>query len=143
MANEENLKNGVKFKADDEATKRAARNGGIESGKTRRLQSALNELLDKDVTIKSVHKLLDQMGIDKKDRRWSKAVAAAMLKKACDGDKPSADWVRDTAGEKPTDRQEVEYGENTLATITAGMSLNDKQKAIRELVDDLKPGGSS
>ncbi len=142
MANEENLKNGVKFKADDELTKQKQIKGGIESGKTRRLQSALNELLDKDVTIESVHELLDQMGIDKKDRRWSKAVTAAMLKKAAEGDKPCADWVRDTAGEKPTDKQEIEYGDNTIQAITAGMSLIDKQKAIKELVDDLKPGGS-
>lgn len=141
MANEQNLRSFTSDQDREEAAKNGAK-GGIESGKTRRLQSALNEMLEKDVTIKSVHKLLDQMGIDKKDRRWSKAVAAAMIKKACGGDKPCADWVRDTAGEKPTEKQEVEYGENTLATITAGMSLNDKQKAIRELMDDLKPGGS-
>jgi len=141
LANEQNLKSFTSDQDREEAAKNGVK-GGIESGKTRRLQSALNELLDKDVTIKSVHKLLDQMGIDKKDRRWSKAVTAAMLKKACDGDKQCADWVRDTAGEKPTDRQEVEYGDNTIQAITAGMSLIDKQKAIKELVDDLKPGGS-
>ena len=143
MANEENLKNGVKFKADDEATKRAARNGAKKSAETRRLQSALRELLDRDVTVEVVKKMLDEMGIDKKDRRWSKAVAAAMLKKAAEGDKPCADWVRDTVGERPTERQEIEYGDNTIQAITAGMSLIDKQKAIKELVDDLKPGGSS
>lgn len=137
MANEQNLRSFTSYQDREEAAKNGVK-GGIESGKTRRLQSALNELLDKDVTIKSVHKLLDQMGIDKKDRRWSKAVTAAMLKKACDGDKQCADWVRDTAGEKPTDRQEVEYGENTLKAL----SPKDKMEELQNILAEFKPGGS-
>lgn len=71
-----------------------------------------------------------------------KKVSTALLDKAVNGDVKAFETIRDTIGEKPTEKQEIEYGENTLATITAGMSLDDKQKAIKELVDDLKPGGS-
>lgn len=137
--NDENLKNGIKFGTDEKATRQAAINGGKKSGESRRLQAAMRDLLDQDVTLDGVKQLLKDMKIDKTDRRWSKALAAAMLKKACEGDKQCADWVRDTAGEKPTDKQEIDVGHSTLEAIE-DMSVDAKRKALDDLIS--KVGGS-
>ena len=69
-------------------------------------------------------------------------VSTALLDKAIKGDVKAFETIRDTIGEKPTDKQEIEYGENTLAAVTAGMSLDDKQAEIDKLMAEFKPEGS-
>ena len=41
----------------------------------------------------------------------AQAIAIAAIKKAKDGDIPACIFVRDTSGEKPVEKQEVEVGE--------------------------------
>ena len=69
-------------------------------------------------------------------------VSTALLDKAIKGDVKAFETIRDTIGEKPTDKQEIEYGENTLAAVTAGMSMDDKQAEIDKLMAEFKPEGS-
>ena len=122
MANEQNLK---PCRTKEEARERG-RAGGKASVEARRRRKTLREELT----------ALLEIG-DTQNR-----VSTALIVKAMNGDVKAFETIRDTIGEKPTDKQEIEYGDNTIQAITAGMSLIDKQKAIKELVDDLKPGGS-
>ena len=83
----ENLKKGKRFKTDDEATKKAGRKGGINSGKskqeTKRLRATLLEMLEQ------------QDG-------YAKMCEVAMTEMQ-KGNPKFWELIRDTIGEKPKD----------------------------------------
>ncbi|MBQ4153873.1 MAG: hypothetical protein IJE01_01570 [Clostridia bacterium] len=102
MANEQNLiPGGHKLTQEEQSA------GGKKSGEMRRMRSAVKKILNgpipKDMT--TIRALLLEMGIE--ESSCYEGVSLAMVVNAMNGDKPSADWVRDTAGEKPKD--EIEH----------------------------------
>lgn len=102
MANEQNLIPGGYIPTKEEASK-----GGKKSGENRRLRAAVRKILESAMPIEmeELTAQLEAIGIN--GGTFAEGVAMAMTLNAMKGDKPSADWVRDTAGEKPKD--EVEH----------------------------------
>ena len=81
--------------------------GGKVSGEKRRLRAAMKKILESEMPLEMDELIakLNAIGID--GGTFAEGVAMAMTLNALKGDKPSADWVRDTAGEKPKD--EIEH----------------------------------
>ena len=102
MANEQNLIPGGYIPTKEEASK-----GGKKSGDNRRLRAAVRKILESAMPqdMESIRAQLEAIGIT--GGTFAEGVAMAMTLNAMKGDKASADWVRDTAGEKPKD--EVEH----------------------------------
>ena len=96
--NEENLR---PVQTKEEARKRG-RNGGIKSGEARREKKLFKEAIEK-----KLGKSLDSM-ID------------SMIKQANKGNVQAITFLRDTIGEKPTDK--VEAGVNSDVTINIELS---------------------
>lgn len=123
MGNPENIKQ-YQFTSDqnrEEAAKNG-RKGGKRSGEVRSFQSEINKLLKRKPTGKT-KEFLDEMGIPEGSQDHRTAIILAMIYNAENGDKPSADWVRDTAGEKPGDKTVItgnlDTGADKLANILA------------------------
>ena len=102
MANPENLK-GHEFTSDqnrEEAAKNG-RKGGKASGKARRRRKAFaeafNVLLEREFTDHNGNRM---QGVD--------AIAAKVFKEAMDGDMKAVQFLRDTVGEMPVQRLEVD-----------------------------------
>ena len=108
----------------EEAAKNG-RKGGKRSGEVRSFQAEINKLLKKKPTGK-VKEFLDEMGIPAGSQTHRTAIILAMIYNAENGDKPSADWVRDTAGEKPGDTMNisgrVDTGTEMLSDIIRQLS---------------------
>ena len=88
MANEKNLK---PVRTKEEARERGKK-GGIASGKARQERKAFKEALILALTTKKDNKTIQDIGID------------ALMTKYMDGDLEAFKIVRDTIGEKPTDK---------------------------------------
>ena len=123
MGNAENIKQ-YRFTSDqnrEEAAKNG-RKGGKRSGEVRSFQADVKKLLNKKVT-GDTKKLLEELGIPSGSQDHRTAIIMAMILNAEQGDKPSADWVRDTAGEKPTEKTNIsgtlDTGSDKLANILA------------------------
>lgn len=93
MAGKENLIP-MSERTKDEVRK-IARKGGINSGKSRRARKTFKEELIL---------LLEQGDTQEK-------ISLAMIKNALRGDNKAFEVIRDTVGEKPTDKQEVKVVE--------------------------------
>lgn len=110
--------------------------GGKKSGEVRRKKKALKETLDvllsmpmksgKHTDIEAIKNFTALKG---KNISVQEAIAIAMLQKAMKGDEKAAAWVRDTAGQKPTDKVEMS-GE--LNNPFEGLSTEE----LKKLVDD-------
>ncbi len=110
--------------------------GGKKSGEVRRKKKALKETLDvllsmpmksgKHTDIEAIKNFAALKG---KNISVQEAIAIAMLQKAMKGDEKAAAWVRDTAGQKPTDKVEMS-GE--LNNPFEGLSTEE----LKKLVDD-------
>jgi hypothetical protein len=87
MANEQNLR---PVKSKSEARERGKK-GGIASGKSRQARKTLKEEL--------------LLLLSKGDTQ--EKLSLAVLQKAINGDTKAFEVIRDTIGEKPTDKQEV------------------------------------
>lgn len=132
MANEQNLT----MKCQPLSREQAAK-GGVNSGKTRQLQSALRKAMAKSVPgdLTEVNALLDNLGVPKTGRTYADAVAYAQVNKAAKGDTQAAVWVRDTCGEKPTDKVVTDLGERT-ASIVHNISLSKKKEMLDSLLKE-------
>ena len=86
MANEQNLK-----PLSTEKAREIGKKGGIASGKSKRARKTLKEEL---------LALLSQGNTQEK-------MSLAVIQKALKGDTKAFEIIRDTVGEKPTDKQEV------------------------------------
>jgi hypothetical protein len=89
MANSENLK---PIRSESEARENGKK-GGIKSGEVRRARKTLKEEL----------LLLLESG------NTQNKISLALIKKALKGDIKAFEVLRDTIGEKPTDKQEVSF----------------------------------
>lgn len=91
-----------------------ARAGGIASGKARREKKAMKETLEallslpmksgKSVDVEAVKNFAALRG---KNITVQEAMAIAMLQKAMKGNVKAAEWIRDTAGQKPVDNMNM------------------------------------
>ncbi len=91
-------------KRSKEEARELGRKGGIASGKARRERKTLKEEL--------------VMLLEDDDN--NKKISVALLKRALDGDISAFTTIRDTIGEKPTDRIEADV--NSEVTITIELS---------------------
>ena len=109
----------------EEAVKNG-RKGGKRSGEVRSFQAEVNKLLNMKPTGKT-KEFLDEMGIPAGSQNHRTAIILAMIHNAENGDKPSADWVRDTAGEKPGDKTIISGNVDTGAEKLAGILAQLKE----------------
>lgn len=106
MANNENLRPFDSNQSREEA-KKNGRKGGKKSGEVRRQKKTMREMLDyllsKELTNKQGEKATTL-----------EAVMVATIKKALTGDTRAAEFIRDTLGEKPVEKQEVKINPVTI-----------------------------
>lgn len=92
-----------------------ARKGGIASGKARREKKALKDTLEellamplKEGVSDEIEKIKSIAGIKGKNITMQEAIMVAMLNKAAKGDVRAAEYVRDTIGQKPDSRMNID-----------------------------------
>ena len=101
MANEQNLIPNSQRSPTE--LREQCRKGGIKSGEVRRIRKSFRESF-----------------VDELSQGTSQAeIVKAILEKAIQGDIKSAEFIRDTIGEKPTDKLE-QSGESTITVKVQG-----------------------
>jgi hypothetical protein len=99
MANEQNLIPGGHTLTQEEASR-----GGVNSGKKRRLQGAIERALDSRAPDEDFAELFRRFGIeDDGSKTFASAVACALVNKAAQANLDAIAMVRDTIGEKPSE----------------------------------------
>lgn len=132
MANEENLK---PVRSKSEARSRGKK-GGIASGKARREKKLFKETLEallempmkagKDVSVDDIKNFAAIKG---KNISVQEAILIAQVQKAMKGDTRAAEYLRDTVGQKPSDKVEVNgQVENPFSGLTT--------EELKKLIDD-------
>lgn len=122
MPNPENLEKGkdTQFQTGEEQAK-TAREGGIASGEARRkkrdIRLALEMLLEKEFKDRSGNTITG-----------AEAIAAKQFEKAMKGDTKAFEVVRDTAGQKPTDKIEMKTDVDIAAASERLKKLFDRMK---------------
>ena len=102
MANSENLKpNSERTPSERRAN---AKKAGIKSGEKRRERKKLRELLE----------IALQLQNEETGEQNDFAIIAALINKAVNGDTKAFELIRDTIGEKPTEKQEVKINPITI-----------------------------
>ena len=111
MANESNLK---PVRSKSEARSRGKK-GGIASGKARREKKQFKETLEtllsmcmEDGKEMAVEDITSFKGIKGKNISVQEAILIAQIQKAMKGDTRAAEYVRDTIGQKPSDKVKLE-----------------------------------
>ena len=113
MANERNL---IPFGERSESEQREIRKkGGRRSGEVRRERRRLQDI---------VRAMLDAKSIDDPEQTESEALVASMIESAMAGDVKAFIALRDTAGEKPAEKQQTE--------LSGGLSLGWMTTAPKE-----------
>ena len=120
MPNEENLKPFDSNQSREEARKNG-RKGGKKSGEVRRQKKTMREMLDylreKELTSKNGEKATTL-----------EAMMTAIIKQGLNGNVKAVEFIRDTTGQKPTEKVEA-----TNATITV-----TDEKTIESVMNKLK-----
>lgn len=118
MPNEENLKNGVatQFKSGDEAAENG-RKGGIASGESKRRRKTLKE----------------ELLLMLEDETIQQSIAAALIREATEGNNAGSvrgafETIRDTIGEKPTEKVEMK----------TDMNIMQSAERLRNMFADIK-----
>ena len=118
MAN--NLKNteATQFQSGSEAVE-AGQRGGIASGEARRrkrdIRLALEALLEKDITDKKGNVMTT-----------TEAIAVTQIEKALNGDPKAFEVVRDTVGQKPTDRIDLTVNDDSAKEMDEYFARHSK-----------------
>ena len=126
-----NLKQGKRFKAGDEQTKKAAQKGGISSGKSRMKRKTAREILSAIMSAdlpktKATDQLLKRYGLDDGgDTSALSVILHALTIKAAAGDVKAAAFIIDMLGES---------AENKLAEAR----LNLEKRRLKFYEDELK-----
>lgn len=129
---EKSLANLQPVKNSEEARERG-RLGGLKSGEVRRQRKKLKDTLDLLLTLPpglSEHKdILMALGINEEECNNQTLIAVAMIQAAASGDVKAATWLRDTVGEKPTDKVQADvYTTSPIDETLAGLSLEELRK---------------
>jgi hypothetical protein len=107
------------------------RKGGIASAKARKEKKALKDTLEEllkmpieDGKTDDIDKIKSIAGAKGKNVTMQEAIMLAMLDKAVKGDVKAAEYVRDTIGQKPSDKMKLE----------AEVSMNDKLQEVENYI---------
>ena len=115
--------------ATKETASERGRNGGIKSGQVRRQKKKLKEtlamLLDLPPGFAGQKEVLAALGIEEGDQTNQTLIAIAMIQAAAHGDVKAATFVRDTVGEKPTDKLETNITTSPLDDKLADLDLEE------------------
>lgn len=107
MPNPENLKNGVKtqFKRGDDAARRAGEKGNRSQKVQRDCRALAKMILESGAPISAKQKkaIADLLGLTVEEVTVNVAGTFAQAKRAIKGDRYAMEYLRDTAGEKPTE----------------------------------------
>jgi hypothetical protein len=99
-------------------------NGGIKSGELRRAKKTMKEMLDY---------LLDkEIKTNKGDMSTMEAIMVSMIAKASKGDVRATEFIRDTIGQKPTEKREF-VGE-LPPLVVRELKTNDKSNGDSDTV---------
>lgn len=135
---ENSLKNLRPPKSSEEARERG-RIGGIKSGEVRRkrkeLRDVLDTLLSLPVGLEAQKEALLALGLREEDCNNQTLISVAMIQAAAGGDVKAATWLRDTVGEKPTDKLETNVQLNPLDVTLAELSP-EELKALAGFDDE-------
>lgn len=139
MANEQNL---IPFTSDQdrEEAKKNGRKGGIASGEARRKKKAMREAFDLMLSLplkdEKANAFLDYLGIPEDERDNQMGIVVSMYKEAVThGSVQAAAFIRDTIGENPKEKVEVEGTINTVNPLE-GLSTEEIRKAIEKMKKD-------
>lgn len=106
MANEGNLKRPTPSEA-----RRLGSKGGKASGRARRekrdMRETFREMLDMPLHKGGVTDAKTMDGMEGKNMTVGQSIALAQLRKAMAGDTKAAEFIRDTSGQRPSDRVEL------------------------------------
>lgn len=133
----------IPIKNTDDA-KRLGKNGGIKSGESRRnkktFKDLVNILLEKKVENDKIKKLVLTLfpDLDESEITNKVAIFAAALKEAIKGNIKAFEVLRDTAGEKPTDKIDHTSGGETIVSISPAMFVDTINKDKEEDVDSVE-----
>lgn len=122
MAGKGNVDNLVKAEdlTSDELRNRAKK-GGKASGKARRdkrdQKQIILEVLSMPLEDGSVEKITSLAAAEGANLSINQAIVIQQVKKALNGDTKAAEYLRDTAGQKPSDKVQLETGVNIDDTI--------------------------
>ena len=109
MANEQNLTPFTSDQDRDEAAKNG-RKGGIDSGRKRRLQGAIERALDAVASSAEFREIFDRFAVSPNDKTYASAIACALTAKAAQGNLDAIALLRDTVGEKPKEEIDLSGG---------------------------------
>lgn len=111
MANEQNLTPFTSGQSREEAVKNGAK-GGRASGESKRRKKTLREqmemLLSLPVQDPATKDFIESLGIDTNEINNALAITLSMYQEALKGNTKAFELIRDTIGEKPTDRLQIE-----------------------------------
>lgn len=124
MANEQNLMSVEELNSRRTPEQHSADSSkaGKRSGEVRRLRAAVKRVLETSLPngMEELKEALEKAGIDTTN---DNGIAFAMVLKALQGDTSAANWIRDTAGEKPKD--EVSLGGEAVVIISGDDNIAD------------------
>lgn len=110
------------------------RKGGIASGAARRHKASITEAVHACLAGRiSDEQMIDKLSDLGLELTYADAIALRMADKAANGDVEAARFVRDTNGEKPTDKHEVRADLADLSTLSTEELL---QMVADEVADD-------
>ena len=121
MANSKNLKPNSERTPSE--LRENARKAGIKSGEKRRERKRLKELLE----------IALQLPNEETGEQNDFAIVAALVKKAANGDTKAFELIRDTIGEKPTDKQQLTGG----VEIQKIFITEEERKAVEKHINDV------
>lgn len=108
MANEQNLIPTSQRSKNE--VRKLGEKGGVKSGEARRKKKIMRDSLKLVMSLKEKDldflALMEKYGIPKTDRDWATSVNIKLAEEARDGNVSAYLAIRDTLGEKPTDKTE-------------------------------------
>ena len=111
MPNEQNLIPFTSEQSRDEA-KKNGRKGGKASGEARRMKRTLREqlemLLSLPVKDEATKGFIESLGVDPETIDNATAITLSMYQEALKGNTKAFELIRDTLGEKPSDKLQIE-----------------------------------
>lgn len=129
--NEKSIANLRPVTSTEEARERGKK-GGQKSGEVRRQRKKFRETLE--ILLHLPPGLSDQketllaLGVDEDDCDNQTLIAISMIQSAAAGDVKAAAWVRDTVGEKPTDKVDAVIATSPLDEKLAELSQEELRK---------------
>lgn len=129
--NEKSIANLRPVTSTEEARERGKK-GGQKSGEVRRQRKKFKEtlelLLHLPPGLSDQKEILLALGVDEDDCDNQTLIAISMIQSAAAGDVKAAAWVRDTVGEKPTDKVDAVIATSPLDEKLAELSQEELRK---------------